>query len=139
MIADERPLPDFEVMYEAALRRDPVFDGIFFVCVRSTKVFCRPTCSARNPRRENVEFVATSTEAARAGYRPCRRCRPIDPPDSHPGWVRDLIARAGSSESRVTDETLSALGLSPSRVRSYFRRRVGMTFHAFQRSLRIVE
>jgi AraC family transcriptional regulator of adaptative response/methylated-DNA-[protein]-cysteine methyltransferase len=124
-------------MYGAMLHRDPAFDGLFFVCVRPTRIFCRPTCRARSPLRSNVEFVATPAEAQRAGYRPCRRCHPLEPSASHPAWARDLIARIRESDERLTDQRLRSLGLSPPGVRSYFRRRFGLTFQGLQRSLRM--
>jgi AraC family transcriptional regulator of adaptative response/methylated-DNA-[protein]-cysteine methyltransferase len=124
-------------MYEALRGRDPSFDGLFLVCVRTTRVFCRPTCPARKPLRENVEFVATSGEAQRAGYRPCRRCRPLEASESHPAWALDLVSRMRAGEERLSDRSLGALGLSPARVRSYFRRRFGVTFQAFQRAQRM--
>lgn len=138
-MSEQPSLPGFDAMYEAMRERDPAFDGLFFTCVRTTGVFCRPTCDARKPRRENVEFVATSGEAQRAGYRPCRRCRPLEPPASHPAWALELISRVRASETRLTDRGLAALGLRPSRVRGYFRRRFGVTFQAFQRSQRMGE
>jgi AraC family transcriptional regulator of adaptative response/methylated-DNA-[protein]-cysteine methyltransferase len=132
-------LPGFDTMYEAVLERDPAFDGLFFVCVRTTGVFCRPTCHARNPVRENVKFVATPEQAQRAGYRPCRLCKPLEPPEAHPVWALDLISRVRAGEERLSDKCLDSQGLSPSRVRSYFRRRFGVTFQAFQRSQRMGE
>jgi AraC family transcriptional regulator, regulatory protein of adaptative response / methylated-DNA-[protein]-cysteine methyltransferase len=65
--------------WAAVLRRDPSADGRFYTAVRTTGIFCRPSCPARTPRRENVQFYATSEEAARAGFRPCKRCRPTEP------------------------------------------------------------
>jgi AraC family transcriptional regulator of adaptative response/methylated-DNA-[protein]-cysteine methyltransferase len=138
-MSEQPPLPGFDAMYEAMRERDPAFDGLFFTCVRTTGVFCRPTCDARKPRRENVEFVATSGDAQRAGYRPCQRCRPLEPAASHPAWALELMSRARASDARLTDRSLAALGLRPSRVRSYFRRRFGVTFQAFQRSQRMGE
>jgi methylphosphotriester-DNA--protein-cysteine methyltransferase len=70
--AAEGALPAFDVMYTALRERDPAFDGLLFACVRTTGIFCRPTCHARTPRRESVHFVATGAEAGEAGYRPCR-------------------------------------------------------------------
>ncbi len=130
-------LPDFDEMYSAVVERDPAFDGVFFTCVRTTGIFCRPTCHARHPRRENVEFVATTAEALRAGYRPCSLCRPLEPPATHPDWVKTLVAQARAGESRVTDERLHEMGVDPGRARRYFRKHFGVTFQAFQRSVRL--
>ena len=65
-------LPDPGVMYDAVLRADAAFDGIFFTAVRTTGIFCRPICPARKPARANVDFYASAREALFAGYRPCK-------------------------------------------------------------------
>jgi len=66
---------DDDARWLAVLARDPAADGRFFTCVRTTGVYCRPTCLGR-PLRRNVFFVATPAEASAAGMRPCKRCRP---------------------------------------------------------------
>lgn len=77
------------------VRRDPAFDGRFFVGVKTTGVYCRPVCKARMPRRENVEFYPSAAAAERAGYRPCLRCRPETAPFC-PAWngSRTTVERA---------------------------------------------
>src|SRR5688572_32320912 len=72
-------LPPSDTMYRALVNRDSSFEGIFFVGVRTTGIFCRPTCSAKKPARQNVDFFSTPSEALHGGYRPCLRCRPMDP------------------------------------------------------------
>jgi AraC family transcriptional regulator of adaptative response / DNA-3-methyladenine glycosylase II len=86
---------DDDACYEAVLARDARFDGWFFSCVRTTKIFCRPSCPARTPHRRNVEFRPTAAAAVRAGYRACLRCRPDTTPGS-PEWnlAGDVAARA---------------------------------------------
>jgi AraC family transcriptional regulator, regulatory protein of adaptative response / methylated-DNA-[protein]-cysteine methyltransferase len=61
--------------WDAVARRDPAANGAFYCAVRTTGVYCRPTCAGR-PHRKNVQFHATCAEAERAGFRPCKRCRP---------------------------------------------------------------
>jgi AraC family transcriptional regulator of adaptative response/methylated-DNA-[protein]-cysteine methyltransferase len=122
-------------MYEALVRRDASFEGIFFVGVRTTGIFCRPTCAARKPAPENVEFFASAREALLAGYRPCRRCHPLEAPGSAPDWLRPLLADLDGR--RVSDRDLRSRGLDPERVRRWFHRHHGMTFHAYQRALRV--
>jgi len=68
--------PDDDTRWEAVRRRDAAADGAFFYSVRTTGVYCRPSCAARLPRRENVGFHLTRADAERAGFRPCKRCRP---------------------------------------------------------------
>src|SRR6185503_10216769 len=72
-------LPPSETMYRALVDRDSSFEGIFYAGVRTTGIFCRPTCSAKKPARENVDFFSTPSEALQSGYRPCLRCHPLDP------------------------------------------------------------
>ena len=66
--------------WAAVMSRDASADGSFFFCVKTTGVYCRPSCPARTPKRENVEFHATREAAASAGFRPCKRCKPDQPP-----------------------------------------------------------
>jgi len=68
-----------EARWQAVTRRDRTADGAFVYAVRTTGVYCRPSCAARLARRDHVAFYATSAEAQRAGFRPCKRCRPDDP------------------------------------------------------------
>ena len=88
-------LPDADTCYRAVSSRDPRFDGWFFTAVRTTGIYCRPSCPALTPRRRNVNFYPSAAAAQRAGYRACKRCRPDASPGS-PEWdVRgDLAGRA---------------------------------------------
>lgn len=135
---DTHALPDRARMIAAFSERDPSFEGVFVTAVRTTGIFCRPTCPARRPRPENVEFFATPRDALLAGYRPCRRCRPMRNSGEPPRWLEPLLDRVEDDPSRRwTDEDLRGLGLSPSRVRRWFKEHHGMTFHAFSRARRL--
>ncbi len=70
-------LPDQETMYQALLNKDSNFEGIFITGVKTTGIFCRPTCTARKPKSENVEFFPTARDALLNGYRPCKICTPL--------------------------------------------------------------
>ena len=72
--------------YKALLNKNAEYEGVFYVGVKTTGVFCRPTCPARKPKFENCEFYKTAEEALLASFRPCLRCRPL----SHPNHVSDL-------------------------------------------------
>jgi AraC family transcriptional regulator of adaptative response/methylated-DNA-[protein]-cysteine methyltransferase len=125
-------------MYRALRNRDSTYDGVFFVAVRTTAIFCRPTCPARKPRMENVEFFPSVRDALAAGYRPCKRCRPMEPNGEAPHWLRDLMSRVERDPlRRWTDRDLRGLGIDPSRVRRWFRAHYGMTFHAYYRARRL--
>src|SRR5687768_7548981 len=131
-------LPSFDVMYRALVNRDSTFSGIFVVGVRTTGIFCRPTCPAKKPARENVEFFATTSEALHGGYRPCLRCRPMDPDQRPPELIERLRAEVERSPGgRLTDKELVALSIDPSTARRQFQRHYGMTFQAYHRARRM--
>jgi AraC family transcriptional regulator, regulatory protein of adaptative response / DNA-3-methyladenine glycosylase II len=88
-------IDDFERCYRAVLARDARFDGWFFTGVRTTRIYCRPSCPARTPKREHVDFYPSAAAAQRTGLRACKRCRPDASPGS-PEWNQrsDVVARA---------------------------------------------
>src|SRR5690349_24282141 len=131
-------LPPTETMYRALVNRDSSFEGIFFIGVRTTGIFCRPTCSAKKPARENVDFFATSGEALENGYRPCLRCHPLDPNARPPKLIERLRAEVERAPGgRLTDKELAALSIDPSTARRQFKRHYGMTFQAYHRARRM--
>jgi len=134
----ERLLPDADTMYRALVEKDPSFDGLFFTGVTTTGIFCRTTCTAKKPRRENVVFFPTAREALLAGYRPCRVCRPVEPPASTPEAVRRLLAEVeGDPSVRLRDAELRARGIDPTGLRRWFKRNHGLTFQGYLRALRV--
>jgi AraC family transcriptional regulator of adaptative response/methylated-DNA-[protein]-cysteine methyltransferase len=131
-------LPPPATLYHALAERDPAFEGIFFAGVRTTGIFCRPTCTAKKPRPENVEFFATASSALHAGYRPCLRCRPLDAATPEPPLVsmlREAVDRAPAR--RFGERELEAMGVDPTSARRQFRHHTGMTFAAYQRARRM--
>ena len=131
-------LPDTETMYTAFVNRDSQFDGIFFTGVKSTGIFCRPTCRAKKPKRGNVVFFGTTKEALDNGYRPCKLCHPMEPSGYAPPWVQELLRDLQNLENgRLRDQELRSRGLDPATVRRWFKKHHGMTFHAYARQLRI--
>src|SRR6266700_2847197 len=86
-------LPDREVCYRALQSRDPRFDGLLFVGVTSTGIYCRPVCPARTPKFENCRFFCSAPAAQEAGFRPCLRCRPETAPDLA-SWRGGTLNRA---------------------------------------------
>ena len=72
-------LPDMKTMYNALLSKDTSFEGIFYVGVKTTGIFCRPSCTAKKPKFENVEFFSSPKNAMLYGYRPCKLCRCCKP------------------------------------------------------------
>ena len=141
-----RPLPDHATAWRAVQRRDRAFDGQFVYAVRSTRVFCRPSCASRRPLRGNVSFFATSADAERAGYRACKRCQPASPERARD--IDRAIARACTYLVRHFDEpvTLSALarevGISPFHLQRAFKRALGISpreYRAAERRRRLTE
>ena len=131
-------MPHRGEMITAFRSRDGSYDGVFFTGVRTTGVFCRPTCPAKKPREENVAFFSSTRAALFAGFRPCKRCRPMEPSGSRPAWLRDLMRDFDAEpERRWTDQELRDRGLSPERVRRWFQSHHGMTFHACGRARRL--
>ena len=131
-------LPPPDEMFRAFMARDAEYDGIFFTAVKTTGIFCRPTCSARKPALENVEFFASPREAMAYGYRPCKRCRPMEPAGETPREIESLIRDLEADPAlRLRDGDLRARGLDPATVRRWFKKNHDMTFHAYQRGNRM--
>lgn len=129
-------LPTAE-MTRAYLKGDASYDGLFYLGVKTTGIFCRPTCPARKPLPKNVEYFATPQAALASGYRPCKRCRPLDA-DDQPAWAAKLLNEVERDPApRIADADLKARGIDPATVRRYFLRRYGMTFQAFTRARRL--
>jgi AraC family transcriptional regulator of adaptative response/methylated-DNA-[protein]-cysteine methyltransferase len=124
--------------YQALLEKNSEYEGIFYVGVKTTGVFCRPTCSARKPKFENCEFFETAEQALLASFRPCQRCRPL----SHPNQVSELVqtlvnAVEANPEKRWKDSDFRALLVDASTARRQFKKRYGMTFVQYARARRM--
>ena len=133
-----RALPSRPDMIAAFMGRDTSYDGVFVTAVRTTGIFCRPTCPAKKPRPEHVDFYASAREALLAGYRPCRRCRPMEPHGTPPAWLASLLREIEADPARRwRDRDLRALELEPGRVRRWFLAHHGMTFQAYSRARRL--
>jgi AraC family transcriptional regulator, regulatory protein of adaptative response / methylated-DNA-[protein]-cysteine methyltransferase len=148
-MANAIAMPDFQMplissddpRWAAVLARDQAHDGRFFYAVRTTGVYCRPSCASRRPRRDNVRFFDTSEAAERAGFRPCLRCRPLA---VHPG---DARAEAVEQICRYIEEhldepvRLSALGrqfgMSPFHLQRTFKSVVGITPREYAETCRM--
>jgi len=131
-------LPSTTEMYRALVERDQSFEGLFYACVRTTGIFCRPTCHARKPKPENVEFASTIQEALHRGYRPCQLCEPMSTGSAAPNWLAPLLDEIRNQpDVRLRDHDLRVRGLDPVQVRRLFKRSYGMTFQAYQRACRL--
>jgi AraC family transcriptional regulator, regulatory protein of adaptative response / methylated-DNA-[protein]-cysteine methyltransferase len=135
---EQLQLPAYSRMLDAFQNRDASFDGVFYTAVRTTGIFCRPTCPAKKPLEQNIEFFPTVHEALFAGYRPCKRCHPLEAAAAPPEWVRPLLAQIEAEpDRRWKDRDLSAMGMHPDRVRRWFKQQHNMTFQAYSRARRL--
>ncbi len=122
-------LPSPETLYAALMSRDPAYDGHAFVGVMTTGIFCRLTCPARKPHFENCRFFDSIAACFEAGFRPCKRCRPLDRVREREPLVKALMERLDHDHDRVwSEDDLIAMNLDPSTVRRAFKRHIGMTF-----------
>ncbi|MEZ4886343.1 MAG: methylated-DNA--[protein]-cysteine S-methyltransferase [Chitinophagales bacterium] len=129
---------DIQKYYQALVERNEQYIGIFYVGVKTTGIFCIATCRARKPKLENVEFYTEVKELLQAGYRPCKICKPTQNADQAPEEVLKAVKMvANSPKEKITDYTLTQNGLSPEFLRRWFNKHYGMTFHAYQRMIRI--
>jgi AraC family transcriptional regulator of adaptative response/methylated-DNA-[protein]-cysteine methyltransferase len=125
-------------LHRAVDQRDASYEGLFLVGVKTTRIFCRPTCPSKQAKRENREFFATASEAGAAGYRPCLRCKPLERAGEHPAWVlRIMEVLDAEPAKRLTDAKLRQMGIVAATARRYFVGRFGMTLHAFARARRL--
>ncbi len=127
-----------EKYYQALLERNSEYEGLFYVGVKTTGVFCRPTCPARKPKFANCEFFATAEQALLASFRPCKRCKPLSLPGEASKLVQMLVdAVEKNPEKRWRDADFKALSVDASTVRRQFKKRFGMTFVAYARARRM--
>ena len=125
-------------MFKALVEKDITFEGTFIAGVKTTGIFCRPTCTARKPKIENVEFFKTTKEAILKGYRPCKICHPLENLGETPVYIKDLINEINEHpEVKFKDWNLVQRGIEPSKLRRWFLKNHGITFHAYQRMFRI--
>jgi AraC family transcriptional regulator, regulatory protein of adaptative response / DNA-3-methyladenine glycosylase II len=119
------------ICYRALATRDRQFDGRFFVGVTTTGIYCRPVCAARTPRRDKCRFFATAVEAERAGFRPCRRCRPELAPGQAPV---DAVRRT----ARVAVARIAAGALDDCGDLERLARELGVSSRQLRRSVQRV-
>lgn len=127
-----------EIMYEAIVNKDLSFEGVFFTAVKTTGIFCRPSCTARKPKFGNVEFLTTTKECIVKGYRPCKVCNPLENLNQTPALYQQIINELTQNPSlKFKDYDLKKRGIEPSQIRRWFLKNHGLTFQAFQRMFRI--
>ncbi|PJI91629.1 DNA-O6-methylguanine--protein-cysteine S-methyltransferase /transcriptional regulator Ada [Yoonia maricola] len=131
-------LPNDDTLYDALLARDATYDGRAYVGVSSTGIFCRLTCPARKPKRENCRFYADVASCISAGFRPCKRCHPLDPAAQSDPTIGKLLAALDARPAyRWSEPDVMRMGLDSSTVRRAFKRHFGRTFLEMARSRRL--
>lgn len=132
----DTPVSD-ERAWKAVLARDRSFDGLFVTGVLSTGIYCRPSCAARHPRRENVRFFANGREAESEGLRPCLRCRPDDVGRDEAALACALALLDDADESLTLADLADATGYAPTHFQRLFKRAVGLSPAEYARARRI--
>jgi AraC family transcriptional regulator of adaptative response/methylated-DNA-[protein]-cysteine methyltransferase len=127
---------DPDTAWAAFMRRDRAWDGRIVGAVKSTGIYCKPSCPARRPKRENVEFFVSGEEARAAGYRPCLRCKPEEV-----GRDREAVARAvklleEAEETPSLADLAAAVGYAPHHFQRIFKRDLGLSPAEYSRGLR---
>ncbi len=131
-------LPQTEIMYKALLNRDDSYEGVFFVGVKTTGIFCRPVCPAKKPKLENIEFFKNINQAIVAGYKPCKRCKPLELKGTFPAWMKNILAEVEKNPGKKwRDYEIRNLGIDPNKIRRLFKANFNMTFHAYTRFRRL--
>lgn len=131
-------LPPDDTLYHALIAKDPAYEGRAYVCVKTTGIFCRLTCPARKPKRENCLFFEKIGTCLTEGFRACMRCRPLNSITEEEPMVSTLLTALEENPSqRWSERDLVEMGLDPSTVRRTFKRHFGTTFLAMTRAKRV--
>lgn len=137
-ISEARDATRDERRWNAVVDRDSSHDGRFFYAVRTTGVYCRPSCPSRRPLRSNVRFFAGADSAEQEGYRPCKRCRPRERPNTAESAVATARAYLDAHPDRAIklSELASVAGMSPHHLQRTFKRIVGVSPKQYSAALR---
>jgi AraC family transcriptional regulator of adaptative response/methylated-DNA-[protein]-cysteine methyltransferase len=123
-----------DLRWAAVVARDPAFDGRFVTAVETTGIYCRPSCPAKRPNRANVHFYDTAEDAEKAGFRPCKRCKPTEPflAEQHAEKVAEACRLIEAAEEELKlDHLAAAVGLSPYHFHRIFKSVLGVTPKAY--------
>lgn len=131
-----------ETMWKATVSCDSAYDGIFFYAVKTTGIFCRPSCKSKVPNGDNVSFFAHAAEAKKAGYRPCKRCRPdlksksYDPFEAVIEDTKEIITN-NYNQKIFLNEIAKKVGVSRFHLNRVFKNRMGYTPRMYLEKVRI--
>jgi len=128
-----------ESKWRAFEERDASADGSFVVAVRTTGIYCRPSCPSKHPKRENIIFYSSPESAEAAGYRPCLRCKPRDRDAPQTAWVKQVCEyiRRKQAEKIILDDLAAEVGVSAAHLQRTFKQVMGMTPRQYQEACRV--
>ena len=128
-----------EEMWRAVVNRDASFDGKYVVAVRTTGIYCRPSCPSRHPKRENVTFYPTPEVAEAVGYRACLRCKPKERDTTKLAWVKRVCAyiRKNHEEKITLNDIATEVGISAAHLQRTFKQIIGLTPRQYQEACRV--
>lgn len=129
----------FEEMWEKIISCDRKYDGLFFTAVRTTKIYCRPSCRSRKPKKINVDFYQAITEVEKAGYRACKRCQPEVEHSPHIELVRNVIAFLVNhyKQKLVLQDIANHVGVSSYYLERLFKKETSETPRQYLEKIRI--
>ncbi|MBU9710547.1 bifunctional transcriptional activator/DNA repair enzyme AdaA [Evansella tamaricis] len=132
----------FEIMWQAVISCDSKYDGLFFYAVKTTKIFCRPSCKSKAPNPKNISFFITPLEAEREGYRACKRCQPqLDgiSYDPHVKVTEEVISILTKNYDKKLslDELALEVGISGYHLNRIFKEKVGFTPRMYVEKIRM--
>ncbi len=131
---------NFNEMYEIIANNDASFDGKFFYAVKTTGIYCKPSCKSKTPKKENVDFFSSIDECIKAGYRPCKRCKSnlldYNHSKSKAETIRTLIDKL-YVDSEALNKELKLINLSSKRIIEIFKQHYNTTPSNYMLKLRI--
>lgn len=130
------PMPDEDICWDAFSRRDRAMDGLFIGAVLTTGIYCKPSCPARHPKRENIHFYPDAAAARAAGFRACLRCRPDEVGRDRLAVEAALALIEGAEAPPSLDMIAGHVGYAPHHFHRLFKRETGLTPAAYARTIR---
>lgn len=129
----------FEEMWEKIIACDRNYDGLFYTAVKTTKIYCRPSCRSRKPKKKNVEFYTTMREAESQGYRACKRCQPEIEHSPNIEFTRKVVSflMANYRQKLSLQELSHHIGMNPSYLDRLFKQETGETPRSYLEKIRI--
>lgn len=129
----------FEEMWEKIIACDRKYDGLFFTAVKTTKIYCRPSCRSRKPKKTSVQFYHDITEVEEAGFRACKRCQPEVEHSPHVGLVRNVITFLVNhyKQNLLLKDIADQVGLSPFYLERVFKQETSETPRTYLEKIRI--